>query len=97
MIFTFIVDFRGGTYCTQVFAENITESMLAWTEKLKIEKGEIKYLGDNVIRELQIASKDIDNQPIPLNNLTNVWYNQFTTKQGKFSINIVQTQTDIKI
>lgn len=92
--FTFIADFRGGTYCTQVQAENINKSVLAWTEKLKLEKKEIQYLGDKVIEELRRDSTDKDNQPTPLTGLKNVWCALYTTSQGKISVNIIQTQAD---
>lgn len=33
--YSFIVDFRGGTYCTQVQAEDLNKALRAWTEKLE--------------------------------------------------------------
>lgn len=92
--FTFIADYRGGTYCTQVQAETINKSVRKWTEKLKVEIEEIQYLGYKIIEELEAVSKDKDNQPTPLKGLKNVWCANYTTRQGSFSINIIQTQTD---
>lgn len=37
-IFTYVVEFRGGTYCTQVKSENIENSVFKWLEKIKEEK-----------------------------------------------------------
>lgn len=37
LTYTFVVEFRGGTYCSQVQAVNIDKAIVAWTEKLKVE------------------------------------------------------------
>lgn len=92
--FTFVVDFRGGTYCSQVEAENAYESTINWVENLKKEKKEIKFLGDKVIEELNLAVHDETNKPANLTGLKNIWYNNYRTRKGFFNVNIVQTCTD---
>lgn len=92
--FTFIVNFRGGTYCTQVQAPNIDRSIHEWIKQIKREKDQILYLGDKIIEELKKDVKNEINEPTPLNGLKNIWFTSFSTKQGSFHINIVQT--DIK-
>ena len=92
--FTFIVNFRGGTYCTQVQAGDVTKSILEWIEKIKKEQDQIQYLGDKIIDELKKEAKDEDNEVVLLNGLKNTWYTQYSTRQGVFHINIVQT--DVK-
>ena len=89
--FTFIVDFRGGKYCTQVQAENVNDSVFAWINKIREEKAEIKYLGEKVIEDLMRESADEDYQPVLLNGLNNIWHTLYSTKQGIFSISIVKT------
>ncbi len=92
-LYTFIVDFRGGTYCTQVIANNIDESLLNWVEKLKIEKKEIKYLGNKIIEQLENEIENQDNKPVLLNGLINIWYTSYSTQKGTFWVNIVQTES----
>ena len=60
LTFTFIVYFRGGIYCSQVEAKNISASTIAWFEEIKSKKKDIKYLGDKILKELQIAINDED-------------------------------------
>ncbi len=95
LTYTFVVEFRGGTYCTQVQAINVDKAIVAWTEKLKVEKSEIKQLGDKTIGEIIILSEDEDHKPIPLTNLVNIWFTNYPTNQGSFSVNIIQTDTSI--
>lgn len=94
--FTFIVDFRGGKYCTQVLAEDVYKSVRAWTEKLKKEKKEIEYLGDKTIKELEIESRNNDFQPVQLDGLKNIWSTGYLTKMGNFTVNIVKTDVNQK-
>lgn len=91
--FTFIAEFRGGTYCTQVEAETIEESIKLWILKIKEEIGEIKHLGDKTITALEMDLNDTDNKPVLLKGLKNIWYTIASTKKGVFQINIVKTNT----
>ena len=91
--FTFIVNFRGGTYCTQVQSKNVYASIPEWIRKIKQEKTQIKYLGEITIAELEIESKNIDEIPIALFGLDNIWFAHYTTRKGSFHINIVKTDS----
>jgi hypothetical protein len=91
-LYTFHVDFRGGTYCTQVNAKKLDESLSKWIEKIKIEKNEIKYLGDKIIKQLEDEIRNPDNKPVLLTGLINVWCTFYSTRKGIFDIYIVQTE-----
>lgn len=93
LTFTFVVEFRGGTYCSQVQAKNLDMATVAWIEKLKTEKFEIKLLGHKTINEIIVRIKDKDCKPVQLADLVNVWFNSIPTKQGNLFINIIQTDT----
>jgi hypothetical protein len=95
LTYTFVVEFRGGTYCSQVQAINVDKAIVAWTEKLKVEKSEIKQLGDKTISEIIVLVKDKEYKPIPLTNLVNVWFTSYPTNQGSLSVNIIQTDSSI--
>lgn len=89
--FTFIVNFRGGIYCSQVQATEVNKSTIEWIKEIGKMKGEIKYLGDKIIEELKKESMNEDNKAAPLNGLKNIWFTLYSTKQGSFFINIAQT------
>lgn len=91
--FTFIVEFRGGTYCTQVKARNVNESINKWILKIKDEQTEIKHLGDKIIAELEKDLSEANNQPVLLKGLENTWCTSASTINGSFLINIVKTNT----
>lgn len=91
-LYTFHVDFRGGTYCTQVYAKDLDESLSKWLENLKIEKKGIKYLGDKIIVQLEKEIGESDNKPVLLDGLVNIWYTLYSTRKGFFRIHIIQTE-----
>lgn len=91
--FTFVAEFRGGTYCTQVTAKNVNASLEKWINKLREEKEEIKYLEDAVIEDLLRQSKIEDYKPVPLCGLMNIWFAHFSSAKGSFRVNIVQTES----
>lgn len=95
LTYTFVVEFRGGTYCSQVQAINVEDAIVAWIEKLRADKSEIKQLGDKTIDKIIVFIKDKDHQPIPLTSLVNSWFTHYPTNQGSFSVNIIQTDTSI--
>ena len=85
--FTYVVDFRGGTYISQVRAESIEKSMLSWAKALEVK--EIQYLGEKVKEE--IIRTVVDEEATPLTGLVNVWFFFVSTQSGPMYINVVQT------
>ncbi|MEN2400976.1 hypothetical protein GKZ90_0014415 [Flavobacterium sp. MC2016-06] len=90
-IFTYIVEFRGGTYCTQVHAENVEASISKWLDNIKKEKNEIMFLGDKTIHALECQINSPIYPPTQLDRLKNIWFLSLNSKSGSFSINIVKT------
>lgn len=91
-LYTFIVEFQNGTYCSQIEADTITQATKYWIEKLKTEKKEIKFLGYSIIKQLEILSENEHNEPQSINHLKNVWFQHYPTTKGSFFINIVKTE-----
>ncbi|MCT4665447.1 MAG: hypothetical protein N4A45_09470 [Flavobacteriales bacterium] len=93
-LFTFILEFRGGTYTTQVESINLHDSIDKWTVKIKEEQEQIYQIGTKTIEEIkeQIDSKESDKQPVLLNGLKNVWYFTISTKQGFGNVHIIKTE-----
>ena len=90
-LYTYIFEFRGGTYSSQVYAENLNLSVEKWIEKITEEKNEIKYLGKNTIKDLKLQVDNNVDSPTKLKGLKNIWYFRLTSKQGVLSINIIKT------
>jgi hypothetical protein len=89
--FSYIVDFRGGTYCTQVKAEDLQKSLQAWLDSIKKEKTKIQHLGEKTLEEIATILEDEDYQPVLLRGLKNIWFMHVPTKKGSLSVNIVLT------
>ena len=92
-LFTYIVEFRGGTYCSQVNTKNIYESLNTWVELLRKGEIEIKHLGEQTIKEIVNESQNEDENPLLLNGLQNIWCFAFSTRHGFLLGNIVLTDT----
>ena len=43
-LFTIIAEFRGGTYCSQVYSEDVYSAQKEWINCLERDKKEIKFL-----------------------------------------------------
>lgn len=86
--FTFIMEFRGGTYCSQVEAKNVFLSISEWVTYLKSNLTRIKYMGDKTVCEI---AKQKNENPVLLDGLKNVWCICFSTRKGFVLVNIVQT------
>lgn len=91
--FTFVVNFRGGTYCTQVKAHNVNRSIQEWIKHIGNEKDQIQYLGKKTIEELEKVAKEDLTEATLLNGLNNIWFTIFLTKMGSFHIYIIKTDT----
>ena len=86
--YTFILDYLGGTYISQVVANDEFNAMNVWIEKLEIV--EIQELSENDKQNI-ILSKFDDEKPILLKKLTNVWYFLISTNKGVGYVNYVKT------
>ena len=94
-LFTIIAEFRGGTYCSQVYSEDVYSAQKEWIKCLERDKKEIKFLGDKIILELILMLNDEDYKPIELSTLKNIWCSNFSTSKGVFSVNIVKANDQI--
>jgi hypothetical protein len=89
--FTFITDFRGGTYISQVKANDVDAAVISWVEQLKEAKNSIKHLREKTIAQIYQEAQDQDHRPGALEGVKNVWCTSFATKTGFLLVNIVQT------
>ena len=66
VLYTVILDFRGGTYCSQVQSTTVFGAIDEWIDLLRREKHEVKYLGKKILEELIGKVLNEENKPIPL-------------------------------
>ena len=81
--YTFICDYNGGTYISQVKADFLKEAILLWAKQLEWPKL-------SILKRKQL-DKQIDDDPIPLDGIENVWCVTFRIEGKLMLINIVET------
>ncbi|MEC5146509.1 hypothetical protein [Chitinophaga sp. 212800010-3] len=86
-IYTFVAEFRGGTYISQIRATDVNSAMILWGKSLDLTQ--IKFLGDKGKIELQVK---LDNEsPTEVREVENVWYFSLRIKPGFFMVNVIKT------
>ncbi|WP_142688651.1 MULTISPECIES: hypothetical protein [Chitinophaga] len=86
-IYTFIMEFRGGTYISQVNGSNINAAMILWGKSLDLSQ--VKFLGEKGKSELQI---ELNNErPAKVEGVENVWFFCLRIKPGLIMVNVIKT------
>ena len=88
--YTFIMDFGGGTYISQVKAPSAKSACVKWAQKLEVSQ--VHGLGlkgqESLIQQMK------DESPGPLDGTLNAWCTNLIIR-GKFAlINLVQTDSE---
>ena len=87
-LYTYIFCFRGGTYISQVKADNLNVSLKLWAKEIK--ENQIKHFGTKAKKKLDDqASSD---SPSLLEGLSNVWYFDFLLNGTYAYVNIILTE-----
>ena len=87
-LYTILLDYAGGTYVSQVPAQDVISVLPIWLDKLVDDDLRQWNLGR---MELKTAT---ETAPILLDGLQNVWCVSSAGKFGLVLINIVATQTE---
>ena len=86
--YTVVMEFRGGTYISQVKANNLRNCLKKWADSLEFD--DIKYFGVKALAELKREAQIMD-LPIKINGVKNVWCCCMSIKAGFILINIIKT------
>ncbi|MDQ4122758.1 MAG: hypothetical protein M3209_15075 [Acidobacteriota bacterium] len=86
-LYTFIMEFAGGTYVSQVVAENPKTACLLWAMNLKAE--EVHSFGEK--SKIQLVEQMKATEPTALQGIINTWYVSANLRRGNAYINLVQT------
>ena len=88
-LFTFILEYDGGTYIKQIESDSPENASIIWAKSLEISS--IKGLGpaskEAIIQEMKWADKS----PVPIEGVKNVWFSSFLVRGELGCINIIKT------
>ena len=85
--FTFIVEYRGGTYISQYMAPSIIEAFRIWAKNLDLQNFPEKEKN----KILKILDEDLEDLPTPIDEVDNVWHHLFIVYRRTYFINVVET------
>ena len=90
-LYTFIMDFREGTYISQVDDFDEYKALVKWAKSLNIK--EIQYLSNATKQQLidSIPELIAEQELTKINTVKNVWYFDFQFKTGLANIHVVKT------
>ena len=88
-LFTFILEYEGGTYISQRRAENIGTALSLWVKAIVLED-----LAAEASSEVAQAFQDLEgNRPVAVADLSNVWCVTSLNDSGLALLNIIQTES----
>lgn len=90
--YTFVMEFRGGTYCSQLKASDIEQALNKWTTSLKKNRADIKYLTVDKLTKLKEEIRNGE-RPVKLKGLKNIWFTRLLTMRDTVYLTIVKTDT----
>lgn len=83
------MDFRGGTYISQVSAADLYSAEQIWAATLEID--EIQYLGLKIQKQIIELLNEEDEVPDAINETRNVWTHRLISKAGIHRLHIIKT------
>lgn len=89
--FTFITDYRGGTYICQKTAADLRSACFLWKDEI-VSGGYVQHLDMEAFSKAFDA--DIDElPPLPIDEVSNVWLFHLMFGRYVLDLHIVQTET----
>lgn len=87
-LYTFVLEYEGGTYISQIEADSPNNGSKLWAENL--DEREIYNFGSKS-KEILLAQIS-EETPVPIMNIENVWCVSYIIRGKLALVNIVQTQ-----
>lgn len=88
LLYTFIMNYLGGTYVSQVIAPDPESGMRFWIKKLNTK--DIEGFSENDKQKL-IQEDFVNEEPVLLTGLDNVWHFLILTEKGTGFVYFVKT------
>lgn len=87
-LFTFITEYKGGTYIIQVKARQVEEAAQKWADEMLSET--IPGL-DGEAFSLAFQERMNEFKPAKIDDTKNVWYMHFFSGRNRMEVNVVNT------
>lgn len=84
--FTFIAEFRDGTYISQYRCDLLEEAVIKWAEGLSLE-----FFSKSIKRKIIENINEKEYNPVPLDGIENAWCVSYTIGRSLLLLNIVET------
>jgi len=84
--YTFIAEYRGGTYISQYEAFDMKTALLMWVNNL-----DKRYFSVHKKQILQKEVSDNDYFPVPIDGIDNVWCTSYLSGKYFLLLNVIET------
>lgn len=88
-LYTFIIDYKGGTYISQVNAINVENACEIWLKNL--DYSVMAKFGYKSYKKLCWLWENEEDRLVPLKSAIHVWCFSYSIKKSLFLVNIIQT------
>jgi hypothetical protein len=85
--YTFIMEYKGGIYVSQIEADSNKTALIKWAKQLEVSE----IYGFELNNKEELISEMRDEQPVLLDGLTNVWCVSALISDESALIHFVQT------
>lgn len=84
--FTFIAEYKKGTYISQYESSNLMEALVIWADNL-----DIQFFTEKVKAKIQEKVRDNFYYPVSIEKVDNVWCSSYVIFRSLLLLNIVET------
>lgn len=84
--YTFIAEYKGGTYISQYSSVSLTDALFVWADNL-----DSQFFTDKAKIKILEKVKDSDFHPMPIATVDNVWCSSYVIYRSLLLLNIVET------
>ena len=84
--FTFIAEYKKGTYISQYESSNLMEALVIWADNL-----DIQFFTEKVKAKIKEKVRDNFYSPVSIEKVDNVWCSSYVIFRSLLLLNIVET------
>ena len=89
ILYTFVMDFEGGTYISQIKNTTLKKAVISWAKNLNCLN--ISYFGDKSKNQILKYLLEEEYSPVQVDGLKNVWCTSFLLFKGSAIVHIIKT------
>lgn len=84
--YTFIADYKGGTFISQYTADDLIEAERMWANNLSP-----RYISPKKVKQILAQIEEGESTPTPITGVDSVWFDLFLLYEKCLYLNIVET------